>query len=473
MRERIIAGPPFTTDERREIVAYCRTDVEALARLVAHIVPTIRSLRHALFRAEFMWAAAQQERRGVPLDLALLTRIQKYWDAIRTDLVIAMDRPFGVYEILDGIPHWRKERFAAYVRRHHVPWPTYADGTLDETADTFKDMARAYQHLEPLREIRASMSKLRLNGLQVGSDGRNRTLLSPFGSKTGRNQPSASRYIFGPAKWIRFLITPPPGIVLVYRDYAQQEVQIAAVLSGDTELLAACESGDVYLGIAKQLGLAPPDATDQTHGDLRNLFKTVVLGISYGLGPRSLAVRTGVSLFEAGEILARVRARFHRFEDFMACVADHAGLQLALSSSLGWRMSSPPEINPRTVRNFPVQSAGADILHAACILAERRGLRIVAPVHDALMAEGPAEAIEDVSASLDRVMRDAAAVVLRGYELRTDQQIVRHGERFIDKRGKEMWETVTRLVTKLGGKPCERERGRERPRRSISDRRHR
>ena len=67
-----------------------------------------------------------------------------------------------------------------------------------------------YPFIGPLRELRYSLSKLRLNDLQVGSDGRNRTLLGLYGSKTGRNQPSNAKYIFGPAKWIRFLITPPP-----------------------------------------------------------------------------------------------------------------------------------------------------------------------------------------------------------------------------------------------------------------------
>jgi hypothetical protein len=65
MRERILRGPPFTAEERAEILDYCEDDVRALARLVPHIVPTIRSLPHALSRADFMWAIAQQERRGV------------------------------------------------------------------------------------------------------------------------------------------------------------------------------------------------------------------------------------------------------------------------------------------------------------------------------------------------------------------------------------------------------------------------
>jgi hypothetical protein len=118
-------------------------------------------------------------------------------------------------------------------------------------------------------------------------------------------------------------------------------------------------------------------------------------------------------------------------------------------------MQCPSDINARTVRNFPIQSTGAEILHVACILAERRGIEVAAPVHDALLAEAPLDQIEDVSSALDRVMRDASATVLRGYELPTgisgipddkEQPFIRPGEHYFDDRGVDMW-TVTRLVT--------------------------
>ena len=75
IRDRIIAGPAFSAEERQIILSYCRNDVMAF-RLIKHIVPTIRSLPHAFMRAQFMWATAQQEHRGVPLDLPLLGRIR-------------------------------------------------------------------------------------------------------------------------------------------------------------------------------------------------------------------------------------------------------------------------------------------------------------------------------------------------------------------------------------------------------------
>ena len=161
-----------------------------------------------------------------------------------------------------------------------------------------------------------------------------------------------------------------------------------------------------------------------------------------------MAALTGLTRSEAHEILARLRARFHRFYDFVHSVGDHAGLNLEISTCFDWRLKCPSGSNPRTIRNFPMQSAGAMILHTACLLAERRGVEIVAPIHDAFVAQCDARDVEDVSAALDRVMRDASAVVLRGFELPTDCQIIRPGERYFDKRGKAMWDTVTRLLAK-------------------------
>jgi DNA polymerase-1 len=81
-------------------------------------------------------------------------------------------------------------------------------------------------------------------------------------------------------------------------------------------------------------------------------------------------------------------------------------------------------------------------------MAERRSIPIIAPVHDAVMAEAAISDAEEVSIALDRVVRDASAVVLRGCELLTDVQ-VRPGEHYYDDRGIEMWTTVMRLVAKL------------------------
>lgn len=154
-------------------------------------------------------------------------------------------------------------------------------------------------------------------------------------------------------------------------------------------------------------------------------------------------------MYEAAEILARLRARFRVFELYAQRVLDRAGIELEVSTPFGWVMQTPPGTKHRTTRNFPMQSTGSEVLHVASIMAERRGVQVVAPVHDAIMAEAAIAEVADVSAALDRVMRDAGAVVLRGYELPTDVQVVLPGQHYHDDRGVAMWNTVTNLVAKL------------------------
>jgi hypothetical protein len=91
-------------------------------------------------------------------------------------------------------------------------------------------------------------------------------------------------------------------------------------------------------------------------------------------------------------------------------------------------------------------------MHVACILAERRGVEIIAPIHDAFLIQADAARAGEASAALDQVMRDASRVVLRGYELGTDEQIIHANDRYYDERGEEMWNTVKKIMAKLEAK---------------------
>src|SRR3954467_1356146 len=143
---------------------------------------------------------------------------------------------------------------------------------------------------------------MRLSDLAVGRDGRNRTLLSAFRARTSRNQPSNTKFIFGPSVWLQGLIQPPPGYGIAYIDWAQQEFGIAAALSGDPKMLAAYQSGDPYLAFAKQAGAAPADATKASHKAVRDQFKACVLAVQYGMGEEALASRIGQPAIRAREL---------------------------------------------------------------------------------------------------------------------------------------------------------------------------
>jgi len=272
-RDLIMQGPPFSSEKRSIIERYCLDDMHAAARVTKRLIPTIPSLRHALYREEFEWGLSGQEYIGTPVPLAEQERLAGYWNGIKVDLVTGIDRQYDCYDIVDGEPHFNEKKFRAYCDREKIQWPTLKSSReLDLKARTFRDMAAAYPQIAELHALRCILAQLRNNRLAIGSDGRNRCLQGPHGTKTGRNAWSNSKCIWGPARGLRFMIMTY-GSALAYRDYKQQEVRIAAVKSKDLELLAVCEAGDVYNGIARQLGYA----------ENRPLFKTVVLGILYGL----------------------------------------------------------------------------------------------------------------------------------------------------------------------------------------------
>jgi DNA polymerase-1 len=103
-------------------------------------------------------------------------------------------------------------------------------------------------------------------------------------------------------------------------------------------------------------------------------------------------------------------------------------------------------VTERTLRNFPMQANGAEMLRLACCLATERGLAVCAPVHDALLVEGPADGFDGVVGATVAAMREASELVLPGFPLRTDAKVVRSPGRYADPRGEGMWATVWRLV---------------------------
>jgi DNA polymerase I len=455
MRGLVLRGGPWSGDERRAVLDYCQADVDALGALLPRMLPGILSrqrdpstaLGHALLRGRYMAAAARMEWTGVPVDTDMLQRLRTGWDGIKAQLVAEVDSRYGVYE---GTT-FKTDRFAAYLAINAIPWPRLPSGALARDEGAFKDMARAYPALQPLRELRHALGELRLEALAVGADGRNRTTLRAFSAKTGRNAPSNTRFIFGPATWLRSLIKPEPGTALAYVDFSSQEMGIAAALSGDPALLDAYRSGDVYLGFAKRAGLAPPEATKATHAEVRERCKAVVLGTLYGMGPDTLARRIGRPPCEARELLALHRAAYPRFWRWSEAAVTSFELARRIETAFGWPLHAGPEWNPRSVMNFPMQANGAEMLRLACCLATERGLSVCAPVHDAILIEAPLGKVEEHVAAVQGCMREASRVVLGGgLELGSEAKIVRWPERYADKRGEVIWDTVMRLLDESG-----------------------
>jgi hypothetical protein len=444
MRELALRGGPYTDTERSELLEYCESDVRALGKLLAKM-ETGLDLPRALLRGRYMAAAARIENIGVPIDLQLLQHLRVIWPRITRRLIERIDADYGVYQ--DG--RFKSDRWAAWLEHNGIPWPRLASGKLALDDDTFREMARSYPQVAPIRELRVSLSQLRLENLAVGADGRNRCLLSAFQSKTGRNQPSNAKFIFGPAVWLRGLIQPDPGWSVAYVDWSQQEFGIAAALSGDPAMLEAYESGDPYLAFAKQAGAVPPDATKATHGPIRDRYKACVLAVQYGMGADSLAARIGQPPVAARDLLHKHHETYPKFWAWSQAAVDHAMLRSSLHTAFGWAIHVGPKVNPRSLANFPCQANGAEMLRLACIRATESGILVCAPVHDALLIEAPTWQVQDAVRKTQRAMADASAAVLDEFQLRTDAKIYTWPNRYIDERGQQMWDTVQGILTEL------------------------
>jgi DNA polymerase I len=382
------------------------------------------------------------ERTGVPIDTSLHREMVTNWGELKVRLIASVDADFGVYEGTS----FRANRFADLLSARRIAWPKYPDGALRLDDDTFRDQARRWPELQPLHELRATLSGLRLTGLEVGSDGRNRCLLSPFSAVTGRNQPSNTKFIFGPARWLRGLIRPPEGYGLAYIDFASQEIGIAAALSDDDRMAEGYLTGDPYIAFAKAARLVPPDATKQSHKTLRDQCKAIVLGINYGMGPDSMAAASGITPAEAKELLRLHKETYRPFWRWIGDMVSSAMLTNKMQTVFGWRRRVGRDANPRSLMNFPMQANGAEMLRVAAIAATEAGIQVCAPVHDAFLIAAPLERLEADVAAMRDMMKKAGRAVTGSLDIRTDAEIVRWPGRYSDERGKAMWEKVMSLL---------------------------
>jgi hypothetical protein len=402
-------------------------------------------LPRALLRGYYSVPIAMMECNGIPIDVATYRDLCQNWDLIKTELINQIDQDFGVYE--NG--SFKEARFEAYLSKHQIIWERHPSGRLKLDEETFKLMSKLYPQLAPLRKLRDSLSKMRLNALQVGADGRNRCLLSPFSSTTGRNQPSTNKFVFGLSKWARGLIQPAPGRALAYIDWSQQEFGVAAALSKDENMMQAYQSGDPYLAFAVQAGAVPAEATKSSHPLEREQYKLCVLATQYGMGAESLAQSLRQPVLRARQLLAAHRRIYKQFWEWSDNLYNHAISINRIQTLFGWKQIVKPDLNPRSIRNFPMQANSAEMLRIACILIADKGLEICAPVHDAILIEANEDDIEEAAELARQCMRQASRYVLGGFELNSETEIICHPNRFLSDTDLGFWNQVISINEKV------------------------
>lgn len=423
----------------------------AICNLFDAMRPTI-DLGRALLRGRYMCAVAKIESHGVPVDRARIELLRNAWSNIRDRVFELADQAYGVFKGTRFLP----SAFDEWLAHRGMDWPRTAEGRLELSDGMFRDMARRYPALRPLKEILTTLSCFDPHALKVGCDGYNRPYLRPFSSCTGRNQPSSKASVLGSAAWVRYLVRPAPGHALALIDWGQQEFGIAAALSGDSAMMAAYETGDPYLAFAIMAGAAPTDATTATHHDVRERFKACVLGVQYGMGAATLARITGLSQSVAQQLMTQHRSMFGAYWRWSSAVENEALLSRQMASVFGWRISIGPEATPGLIRNFPMQSNGAEMLRLACCLATEKGVRVCAPLHDAVLIETPTATAQEAIEVTTDAMAEASSIVLNGFTLRTTCRVIDHPQSLCDQRGAVVWKYVEQAIEELKGKGAQR-----------------
>jgi hypothetical protein len=189
---------------------------------------------------------------------------------------------------------------------------------------------------------------------------------------------------------------------------------------------------------------------------MRKKCKESVLGGMYGLGAEALAYKHAISVAEARELQAMVPRLYPVFDAWLKRVLNKARMGKPIYAALGWPIEIKGFDDRRgTYLNFPMQANGAEIMRLATIYIIDQGLELCAIVHDAFMILSPVDAIHDDMRVLSDCMRRASRAVLCGFELRLDQKVIFHPERYeADKRSGQQWDDLIRRATQREQQKC-------------------
>jgi DNA polymerase-1 len=438
---------------------YCEEDVKNSAELfrrqlrgstVAGFAPI--NVELVLHWSEYCGkAVALTQSKGMFIDVPLWTLVQENEQAIIRHLIRRFDPSQGsANPIFNDDGEWSNERFAKYLIEHRIPWPRHESGALDLSKDAF-ELMEYVPGIEGLYALRKILRTISTANLPIGPDNINRPSLFPFGTLTGRNAHGKS--LFNTHAALRSFIKPSPGKILVYLDWRTQEIGYAAYKSGDEKLQAAYRRGDIYHSFALELHLTAE--RDQKifksrEPVLRQRMKSLVLGINYGMGVRTIARKLERHPVIANGWLEHHRRTYAQFWQHREDQMWQAMLSRHMEAEDGWPLHLLESPHRRTIYNFPCQSGGAAMLRSTAVRLCEAGLIPSMLVHDGILLElDHHEQIEQART----IMRDTGTEVCGGFVIDVDiDQIREHGEPYRDKRpmAVNMWNAILDVLKAVG-----------------------
>ncbi|HET6431429.1 DNA polymerase I [Dyella sp.] len=413
---------------------YAAEDADVTLRLHQALWPKLEaepSLRKVYEEIEIplVPVLAAMERRGVLIDAHVLRlqsqQLGKRMHELQQQAYAEAGREFN----LDSPKQLQAILFDELGLSARLKTPKGQPSTNEEALEAIADahpLPRLILDYRGLAKLRSTYTD-KLSGMVNPRTGRVHTSYHQGAVATGRISSSDPNLQNIPVRTeegrrIRQAFIAPEGWRVVAADYSQIELRIMAHLSGDEGLRKAFrEGGDVHRATAAEVfGVA----TDEVTTNQRRAAKAINFGLMYGMSAFGLAKQLGVDRGEASDYMARYFARYPGVYAFMEATRAQAhrdgyvqtlfGRRLYLEN-LTARNQGLRQGAERAAVNAPMQGTAADIIKRAMIavaawMEPRDDARMLMQVHDELVFEVRADAVEVVRAAITERMCGAATL---------------------------------------------------------------
>jgi DNA polymerase-1 len=229
----------------------------------------------------------------------------------------------------------------------------------------------------------------------------------------------------GEGEWARGCFVAAPGNKLVSLDYAQQELRVAAMLSGDETMAASFEAGhDFHTMTAAAAHGVSPDAVTK---EQRRVGKSLNFAIIFGQSEYGIARSIDSTKERAAELMATLLGRYSKFAAWRRGRVADAEVNGILWTEWGdWcfrrsvygigetaRGKAADRIRKHW-RNVAMNNPIQCIANCFCLASlteavrwtreERHEVKVVMTVHDSLLFECPEGLVDEVVREGRRIM---------------------------------------------------------------------
>ncbi|WP_458070164.1 DNA polymerase I [Rhodanobacter sp. BL-MT-08] len=428
-------------------ISFSQVDLDTACRYAAEDADITLRLHHALWprlesvpklRAVYqdieiplVPVLAEMERRGVLIDGDVL-RTQSQQLGKRMHELQQQSYKLAGHEFnLDSPKQLQAVLFDELGLQAKMKTPTGQPSTNEEALEAIADtheLPRLLLDYRGLAKLRSTYTD-KLSGIVNPRTGRVHTSYHQGSVATGRISSSEPNLQNIPVRTeegrrIRQAFIAPPGWKVMAADYSQIELRIMAHLSSDEGLLRAFhEGGDVHRATAAEVfGVTAEEVTTNQ----RRAAKAINFGLMYGMSAFGLAKQLGVDRGEASDYMARYFSRYPGVRAYTDATREQAhrdgyvetiyGRRLYLEN-LTSRNQGLRQGAERAAVNAPMQGSAADIIKRAMIavagwLKGRDDAHMLMQVHDELVFEVRADAVDEVRDAVIERMSGAAALAV-------------------------------------------------------------